>query len=352
LNVLIPAYKPDERLLVLVRRLHEETDFRIIVVNDGSGREFDNVFCALPDYCILLAHDVNRGKGCAMKTGFRHILDHFPGSGGVVVVDADGQHLLEDIQNVCRESAAHPDSLIIGTRRFTGKVPFRSRFGNTLTKYVFALASGVKLSDTQTGLRVIPLGVLPLMISLAGERYEYEMNMLLKAAEAGIPMREVFIETVYLDNNKSSHFHVVRDSIKIYGVIFKFALASLASFLLDYGLFNLLYYTLLASVNSQAMRMLWSVVGARVISSLFNYVLNKKLVFKNRQNTGATLLKYYLLVGFIMGCNYGLMLLLVNLLGMAAPIAKIVVDVLLFIASYLVQRKLVFQAGAAGYPTA
>ncbi len=343
MNVLIPAYKPDERLLTLVRELHEQTDYRIVVVNDGSGSSYEPIFAALPEYCTLLVHDVNRGKGRAMKTGFAYILDQFPESSGVVIVDADGQHLIKDIQHVCREFTGHPGCIIIGSRRFTGKVPLRSRFGNSLTRQIFALASGIKLSDTQTGLRAIPVAELSALLELKGERYEYEMNMLLKAAESGIPMREVFIETVYLEGNKSSHFNVIRDSLKIYGVIFKFVLSSVVSFLVDYALFNL-FYALSSSMANEAARMLLSVAGARVISSFVNYLANKKVVFKSKQNMGSTLLKYYLLAGTVLGINYCLMLLLVSVLGMAAPVAKIIVEILLFSLSYFVQRTLIFKS--------
>ncbi|WP_283243734.1 bifunctional glycosyltransferase family 2/GtrA family protein [Guopingia tenuis] len=342
MNILIPAYKPDERLLELVHRLHDETEYNLIVVNDGSGSEFDAVFTALPSYVTLLSHAVNQGKGRAMKTGFSYILENLPDSQGVIIVDADGQHLLKDINRVYQGFLEHPDSIIIGSRKFTGEVPLRSRFGNSLTRHVFALASGVKLMDTQTGLRAIPIQYLREFIDLKGERYEYEMNMLLQAAELGIPMHEVFIETVYIDDNSSSHFHVIRDSLKIYAVIFKFIMSSLIGFLVDYVLFNLLY-ALLGGMSNAALQMLVSTVGARAVSSFVNYMVNKKVVFKSRDGMASTLVKYYTLVVVILAANYGLMLLLCNVLGMAAPLAKILVEVVLFVVNYLVQRTFVFK---------
>lgn len=340
--VLIPAYKPDNCLLDIVREIHENTDYSIIVVNDGSGQAYEPVFAALPDYCTLLVHDVNKGKGRAMKTGFTYLCEHGTKGDGVVIVDADGQHLLKDVVRVCEEFTAHPDSMIIGARQFTGKVPFRSRFGNTMTKYVFAAASGVKLSDTQTGLRAIPIDCLAQLLDLKGERYEYEMNMLLHAAEVGIPMREVMIETVYIDDNSSSHFNVIRDSFKIYGVILKFVLSSIMAFLVDYAFFNLFYY-LLGGKLEAATQLLIATVAARVISSLVNFFINKKVVFKNKDGAGSTLIKYYLLVLMILGANFGLMHVLVNLLGMNASLAKILVEAVLFIVSYFMQRKFVFK---------
>jgi len=344
--VLIPAYKPDMRLIGIVEEIHEKTDYAIVVVNDGSGAAFDEVFAALPDYCTLLSHEVNCGKGRAMKTGFAYIAGQAAADEGVVIVDADGQHLLPDVVRVCEEFAAHPQCMVIGSRRFTGKVPLRSRFGNTLTRHVFALASGVKLTDTQTGLRALPASALPEFCAIKGERYEYEMNMLLRAAELGIPMREVFIETVYIDDNSSSHFHVVRDSLKIYAVILKFAFSSIAAFLIDYALFNLLYYLLRGRMGPQ-MLLLVSTVGARIVSSLVNFTINKKVVFKSRGGTAAAFLKYYALAAVILAANYGLMSLLVTVLGLNASIAKILVEVTLFIVNYVVQRRFVFKNRAA-----
>ena len=248
--VLIPAYQPDEQLVLLAKRFSEQTDFSLVVVNDGSSPDKDAVFAALPPEVTVLRHEKNRGKGCAMKTGMAYIWEHFSHDEGVVVVDADGQHLLPDVQRVCEALHENPDALVLGARRFTGNVPLRSKLGNTVTRYVFALASGVKIYDTQTGLRAFSVSRIPAFLALKGERYEYEMHMLLGAAQQHIPMIEVFIETVYLDaENSSSHFHPLRDSFRIYASILKFTCSSFAAFGIDYVMVLLLaFFYILFSV--------------------------------------------------------------------------------------------------------
>ena len=339
--VLIPAYRPDKRLLSLVDELLSQTDYSVLVVNDGSGPDYDEIFSALPDAVTLLSHDVNRGKGRAMKTGFSYIQDQKLEDTGVVIVDADGQHLLPDIIRVCDKLKECPYSLIIGSRKFTGNVPFRSRFGNKLTQYVFALASGVKLSDTQTGLRAIPLSLLDELIGLKGERYEYEMNMLLQFAQEGIPIKEVFIETVYLENNASSHFNVFRDSLKIYAVIFTFVLSSLAAYVIDFVMLFIL--TACTKQMDAQVSLFISVVGARICSSICNFFINKKLVFKTNGKLVASLLKYYALAVVILAANLGLMNLFNLVIGIPLFWAKVITELLLFFFSFIAQRSFVFK---------
>lgn len=339
---IIPAYKPDDRLLKIIDELHEQTDFQIIVINDGSGQAYDKIFEAIPSYVTVLKHNINQGKGRAMKTGFEYIISLGDTEGGVVIVDADGQHLIKDVKNVCLEFEAHPDDLVIGSRKFTGKVPFRSRFGNSLTRVVFAIASGVKVQDTQTGLRVIPLRLLPSFVSIQGERYEYEMNMLLHAAQEGIHMREVFIDTVYINDNDSSHFNVIRDSFKIYAVIFKFVFSSFFGFLLDFVMLYVMRW-LAVGIVDPTLNMMVCVFGARAVSSTANFAINRKIVFKDKGGILSSLVKYYSLVIVIAVANFGLMELFYNTLLMPLFWSKIITEVLLFSASYFVQRTFIFK---------
>ena len=219
--VLIPAYQPDEQLVLLTKRFSEQTDFSLVVVNDGSSPDKDAVFAALPPEVTVLRHEKNRGKGCAMKTGMAYIWEHFSHDEGVVVVDADGQHLLPDVQRVCEALHENPDALVLGARRFTGNVPLRSKLGNKITRSFMKLACGVGVTDTQTGLRAIARKHLPLMCSIGGERYEYETQMLLSLKGAGLGVGEVVIDTVYIDENQTSHFNTVKDSWRIYKLIFR-----------------------------------------------------------------------------------------------------------------------------------
>lgn len=221
--IIIPAYKPDKKLRILVDQLIKENFKNIIVVNDGSGatgkKEFEYIE-SLKE-CTVLNHAVNLGKGRGLKTAFNYFLNHFEDNKGVITVDADGQHLVDDIKKVANKLIEKPNHLILGVRDFSSKnIPFRSRFGNIVTKFVFNLATGIKISDTQTGLRGIPTYFLKQILTVNGERYEFEMNMLLECKELGIPIEEVDIETVYINDNESSHFNPLLDSIRIYSLFF------------------------------------------------------------------------------------------------------------------------------------
>ena len=338
--VVIPAYKPDEKMLTLIDQLLRETDYRIVVVNDGSGADFDRIFAQIPPQVTLLTHEVNRGKGAGMKTAIRHILEHMPDEDGVVFADADGQHLVKDIIAVTEEMRAHPNALVLGSRAFTGNVPLRSRLGNKITLGVFTLSSGVRIHDTQTGLRAFSLDTARKLVELEGDRYEYEMNMLMAAARMHIPFREVMIETVYIEENKSSHFNVWRDSLRIYGVILKFAASSLIAFAVDFALLWLLT-RLTAPLGAWSLTL--SIVIARVFSAFVNYSINKKLVFEHEGHAARSLGQYAALATFILLANAGLMNLLVNVCHWALFPAKLLVECALYVVSFCVQRLFIFK---------
>ena len=335
--VVIPAYEPDEKLLRVVAELKRDTDYAIVVVNDGSSEAAEPVFAALPEGVTLLRHAQNRGKGRALKTAYEYIAAHFPQSEGIVTVDADGQHLPADVVRVSEDWEAHPETLVLGSRRFTGTVPWRSRAGNAITRVVFRLSTGVSVYDTQTGLRAFAVSSIPMMLEMRGERYEYEINVLLYATRQHMPIREVTIETVYIADNASSHFHPMRDSWRIYKMILLFAASSLLAAAVDY----VLVLSLSALFAKQAQGLLWSVVLARVISSFLNYMLNRKLVFEDCSRR--SVFRYYLVAAGIMAANYGLLSLISGVMPLA--LAKLLVELALYPLSFYLQRRFVFARG-------
>jgi putative flippase GtrA len=331
-TVLIPAYQPDEKLVQLVAKLRDK-GIAVTVVDDGGGPNYAHIFEQVSETgAYVLYHSENKGKGAALKTGISHLKKQAKVT-GIVTADADGQHTPEDICLVMDTMAAQPDTLVIGARSFKGNVPARSRFGNTLTRGIFRLATGLKVTDTQTGLRGLPKRLFTQLCTLEGDRYEYEMNMLLSIERWGIDYTEVPIETVYIEGNKSSHFHPLRDSWLIYGKILKFLTSSLASFVVDYGMF-----LLLSAVFGLEYWLCY--VLARAVSSFVNYMINRHIVFANGRKS--SVLKYYLLALVIMALgSTGVNLL--TLAGIPGLLAKIMVDVPLFFVSYTVQRKYIFK---------
>lgn len=340
--VLIPAYKPSQTMTELVAELTAEGFNKIVVVDDGSGPEYEHIFSELPPAIIVLSHTQNMGKGRALKTGLKYIQNNISGCEGVVTCDADGQHRVRDIYNVALEFLNDKNSLVLGSRMFDENIPKRSAFGNSLTRGVFYISSGVKLRDTQTGLRAFSCEAIPWLAQIEGERYEYEMNVLLECARRKFPMREVAIEAVYINNNSASHFKVLRDSFLIYSKILKFSLSSFVCFGIDF-IMLFLFRWITGGLKTE-LSLLVSVVAARFISSIVNYYFNKNLVFKG--NSSYSLVKYYLLAGFILAANFGIIYLLTEIMGIPLFWAKIITELTLFFVSFMVQKKYIFKQHA------
>lgn len=339
-SIIIPAYDPDERLLQLVEeatiRLH---NIHLIVVNDGSKEEKSELFNKVEKFGVVLNHNKNYGKGRAIKTALTYIHSNESKDTIVVIVDADGQHTVADIDKVV-EAAGADQTLILGSRAFVGNVPVRSQFGNSLTRGIFRLATKVSITDTQTGLRAFSYSLIPYLVRIEGERYEYEMNVLLQCARDGINMIEIPISTIYLEENKSSHFRVIKDSYRIYKEIIRFSCSSLISFFIDYGMFTL--WNLIFGSLGMHQVVAVSNLGARCISSVCNYTMNKKYVFKDRDSTHSSAVKYFTLVIMILGMNTILLILLVQTILPNPYISKIIVEIIMFMVSYYVQKHLVF----------
>ena len=333
--ILIPAYKPDDKLVALTDQLLTHDDLKLVVVDDGSGEAFRPVFEALDKRVTLISYPDNKGKGGALKTGIRYIMDHMPECERLVTADADGQHRYADIRRVLDKSEEMPGALVLGSRAFDGDVPLRSRFGNAMTRQVFAIASGVKVRDTQTGLRGFDRDGMRLFVDVPGDRYEYEINMLLTAARAEMPIYEVTIETVYLNDNESSHFNPLKDSLRIYACILKFACSSLICFGIDYVLFQLLRTFIPLTWVSNLL--------ARIVSASVNFMLNKKLVFKGNEKTLPAVLKYAALAVFIYLIDTAILALLYEKLSWSRYVVKIISGVLGYLISFPVQGRIVYR---------
>ncbi|MCI2058063.1 MAG: bifunctional glycosyltransferase family 2/GtrA family protein [Oscillibacter sp.] len=340
---LIPAYEPDGQLLPLLRALGG-AGFHRVVVDDGSGGAYAEIFSGVPAGVTVLTHCRNRGKGRALKTGLDYIQSHFPRDSAVVTVDADGQHTAKDALRCVQAAEQHPGSLVLGCRTFSRGVPQRSRLGNRITRFVCRTFSGLRLSDTQTGLRAFTADLIPLLADIEGDRYEYEMNVLLACGRRGIPLAEVPIATIYRRRNAGSHFRTVRDSWLIYrsllGGFAKFAGSSLASFLLDYGLYSLLV-TVSAPLGAPSVPL--SNITARIVSAGFNFTVNRTLVFRSRKNPLRAAAQYALLAACILAGNTLLLSWMVGVLGANRFAAKLVTEAIFFTLSWAVQKLLIFR---------
>lgn len=336
--VIIPALNPDERLREIVER-NWELDNQIILVDDGSDETYLSFFEELSLKCIVLHHEKNKGKGAAIKTALQYIKEELWECSVIGIMDADGQHLPDDMEKLLRKAATNPEAFILGSRTMDQTVPWKSRIGNWITHKVFFLSTGVKVLDTQTGLRAFSAKLLEVMTKVPGERYEYEMNVLIHCAHQKIPMIEVPIQTIYHDkDNSCSHFRHVRDSVRIYRQLLKFSAASFSSFLLDYGLF-----TLFTSLIPKAVLGITAAnIAARIISASYNYIMNCRLVFYERQ-TVKTAIDYLVLAILILFLNNMLLQFFLAIFPISIYSAKILTECVLFLGSWIVQKKWIFK---------
>ena len=343
--ILIPAYEPDQQLPALIRSIRgTEPWATVVVVDDGSGPAYREVFDGVRALgCHVIGYSRNRGKGFALKTGFGFIADHLPGR-NVVCADSDGQHTVVDILRVAAAVSGDPvpdgaTAMVLGTRSFTGNVPARSRFGNHATRLLFTLATGERIADTQTGLRGYPASMLPWLRSVHGERYEYELNLLLEARQAGYAIRSVDIATVYLDHNAGSHFRPLADSARIYAPLLKFLASSFTAFLVDAVMFLIL--------NAATDSLLLAVVGARAMSSAVNFAVNRRVVFRHGREKPAaqTGVRYFSLVLVLLAANFALIAAL-DAVTVPPLAAKILAEVALLAVSYAAQQRFLFAKGA------
>lgn len=358
----IPSLNPDDKLPQTVDGLFRVGFTDIILVDDGSRPDCKPIFDALGERsgCTVLHHGENRGKGRALKTAFAYYLEQFdPGVySGVVTADADGQHLPEDIYQTAKTLCTsedidgqmclkEKDTFALGTRNFDEEiVPFKSRNGNKITTMVFQLLYGRLIHDTQTGLRAIPNRFLPVCLATKGERFEYEINMLIEAVNRKMNIVEVPIQTVYFDSNRETHFHPVKDSVRIYRVMFgsflRFTCSGLLSMLVDQGLFALLQKLIFAGLSVQISIPLSTLI-ARVCSSYLNYSMNRVYVFDSGKGDRLFLIRYYILCVLQMAASAAGVTVLHAITRVDPSLWKLVVDTLLFFVSYRVQRTWVFR---------
>lgn len=332
--ILIPAYEPDPALLQTVCALQALGFTRIVVVNDGCRHPVSLSILNQLHSVTLLKHAVNLGKGAALKTGLNHALLIWPDAPGVVTADADGQHLSEDIATVARDLAALPGHLVLGSRQLGRDAPLRSRVGNRLSSALVHFLVGVRLTDTQTGLRGIPRALAAELLKLPSNGYEFELDMLLAAKHGGVPVIERPIQTVYVNENASSHFRPLRDSMRIYLVLVRFSLASVTTAILDNAVFAIVYQIMSHILISQ--------LAGRSVAIVFNYAAARRAVFLSKAPHRETLPKYLGLVAVNAVLSYQMILLIHDQLHTAVIPTKFVVEALLFLASFLIQRDFVF----------
>ena len=333
--VLIPAYQPDARLPRLILELHRaDPSTKIVVVDDGSGQKFSDIFEASATAgAHVISYENNRGKGYALREGFTWIRDVAGDSPEcVVTADADGQHTLNDIFRVGR-TCTDTGKSVLGVREFVGHVPARSRIGNTATSALFWLATGWKLKDTQTGLRAFPVALLPELLKVQGDRYEYELRVLLHLAKFRHPVTQIPIETIYEAGNPTSHFRPLQDSARIWAPLLKFAASS--------GVATVIDYVLVLVLNALTGALFFPVIAARLVSASVNFAMNRRVFEATGVSLRRSALRYAALAVAVVAGSYTMLAVLTGI-GMPLWIAKIIADTTMYLVSYSAQSRYVF----------
>lgn len=333
--ILIPAYEPDEKLIKLLKEINDNNSFDTVVVNDGSSKDKNEIFKQAEKFAVVLGYDENKGKGAALKTGIKYISENYNEDFIVATVDSDGQHSLSDTIKVVDVCEKNPDSLVIGSRVFKGKIPLRSIMGNYITRFVYNLISGVNINDTQTGLRAFSSKLIPFMLSVKGDRYEYEMNVLIECAGNDILITEAFIQAIYIQNNESSHFDTLKDSIRIYKHILKYSVTNILCPVLNFILFCIFIY--LTRKVSLITSVLVSNILCSLISFCLDYYLNKRKYINKKYNKNKKKFSYIFEFVFHLIISTAF-LILISLLIKNKIWAKVIVEVILFIISFAIHN--------------
>lgn len=236
--ILIPTYEPEDTLLPLLESLQKEK-YTTLVVNDGSKKEFDSIFDQAKKYATVVGYPKNHGKGYALKYGIRKIQELFPQARYLITADSDGQHSVKDIGRTY-DKLKETDNVVIGVRLFDKNVPFKSKVGNSFSKITRSLATKEYIPDDQCGLRGFPQRFFNKLLKVRGRKYDYEMNALMLMQLRHYPISYLEVETIYLNNNKASHFAPFKDTFRIQATIFSHSLVSLASIICMIASFILL----------------------------------------------------------------------------------------------------------------
>lgn len=295
--ILIPAYEPDAQLIALAKNL-KETGFLVVIVDDGSGPSYREIFDAAKEHSHILTHVRNRGKGAALKTGMRYIRDHLPQVENFITCDADGQHRVEDVLRV-EEQLKAGQKFVLTMRQLKKDIPLRSQVGNSLSRVVYALLTNRYLSDNQSGLRGFHRSHIDWMVEVEKDNYDYEMNVLYYAAKKSIRVSTLYIEAIYINNNQSSHFHPLKDTLRIYKSLFKLAIGTFI------GFFAAEILLAVASLLFGYNHLLITIPSAAMLSYIVNIVISRYCVFRRTHCHDYLTLMIHQIISYILytlGC--------------------------------------------------
>ncbi|HDT11406.1 MAG TPA: DUF2062 domain-containing protein [bacterium] len=211
-SVVIPTFNNQNTLSGVIDSVLKYTD-RIIVVNDGSTDGTEDILKKYSQI-IVVRHDSNKGKGVALRTGFKKALEL--GYRYVITIDSDGQHNPDELPAFLEKIEKEPDSLIVGARNMEqSSVPGKSSFGHKFSNFWYKVETGIELPDTQSGYRLYPVQELK-GIKFFTNKFEFEIEVIVRAAWIGINVTSVPVSVIYFpEETRISHFRPVRDFTRV-----------------------------------------------------------------------------------------------------------------------------------------
>ncbi len=337
--VIVPIYYETNNTLRLCRELFAQEADNIVVVNDGAKLSKSFLAELLSMGCNIIKFENNRGRGASLKAGIKFAHDKLYNIKGYITVDADGQHSAEDVMKIARAMDLRPNSIVLGKRDFpNANMTIRSKFGSRIASLYFKIITGVKCSDTLTEVKGIPNSLYEIAIGADGKRFDYDFNFLTECAGKGIEIYNLNINIHYSSKSKSN-YRLIEDTYLIYATPLKFATASMGCALIDLILFTVLTYTLPTSL---AFNVVFATLLARIVSGGINFFINRKVIFKNNGDVKRQLWRYIILFVGIMITSSAIVSLL-SFIPIPVTIIKMLVDIMLWIVNYTMQRKWVFK---------
>ncbi len=346
--VIIPSLEPERKLIKYIKDILKKNFCEVIVINDGSSENKKVIFDEISKIkkCKIIHHSTNKGKGAALKTAFNYLLDHKKNVQIAITADADGQHLVSDVYKLYKASYTYQEEYILGVREFGDNTPFKSKYGNMFSSFLIKALYNINLKDTQTGLRLFHKNQFKWLTGIKGDRFEYELNVLIESKKNGQNFITIPIKTVYINNNRASHFHPIKDAYKVTSQLFKglslYTGSSLISAGLDILLFTLLTFLFNSIFISFATITIASGIS-RIISSLLNYNINSKIFNNSKNKTKNSFVKYYILWSLQLIISILLVSYFSTVTAGSKIISKIIIDLLLYIISYQIQLRWVFK---------
>ena len=349
---LISSLNPDRQLVEFVDGLVRAGFPKIIIVNDGSRPDTEKYLkkCEKHEQCVVINHEKNLGKGCALRSGMKYYTENIEGLDGIVTCDCDGQHSVDDAVKIARMMQYKDNALFLGSRDFSHEgVPKRCKYGNQITRKVMQMLYKASLTDTQTGLRGIPNKLVERFLKVSGKRFDFEMNTLIECIKNDIEIIETPIDTIYIDNNENSNFRTVKDSVRIYwpmcGKLVKFLLSAFGCYCVELIVFTLLTKYAFDDLNA-GMTFLPQAIS-KIFSCTGNFLINKHTVFKNKGSSAESLIRYILTLVMLVVLSSTAMSMLMELMNIqmdntSIMLVKISVDFFCMIVNFTLQRKWVF----------